>query len=87
MDSGYPPMAEKMKLTPVAPPAQGISLAKSSASAATGEGELAEPGDEAPRRGRGPDLAPRRTYREAGQSPEAPDIWTSFDIGRVVRLL
>ena len=41
-----------------------------------------------PRRGRGPDRQPRRVIvrREAGVNPEAPDDWSNFDIGRVVRL-
>ena len=54
----------------------------------TGEGGIAEPGDAAPRRGRGPDQHQRvrRTYRDAGENPERPDDWTNFDIGRVVRL-
>ncbi len=47
----------------------------------------AEPGEDAPRRGRGPDLQRvRRTRRDAGSNPERPDDWANFDIGRVVRL-
>ena len=52
------------------------------------EGENAEPGEAAPRQGRGPDQQQRvrRTYRDVGANPERPDDWTNFDIGRVVRL-
>ncbi len=66
-------------MTPVAPPCQ-VTRQKSQ----PGEGDVAEPSREAPRRG---DLPPRElcAYREAGQHRAAPDTW--FDISRVVRLL
>ena len=82
---------DEARLAPEGAPPPNVQEGGSSSSAAGAAPPAPQPADAEPgaRQGRGPDQEPRerRTWAESGVGPETPADWTSFDIGRVLRVL
>ena len=68
--------------------ADRAAAASSSSSSSSAVPAAASGSGDADRSGRGPDQEPRvrRSFRDQGENPENPDDWSSFDIGKIVRL-